>query len=54
MANKIPKTKSNKYREPDNYFPQSVRKVYGLGEYAVDSKSSKPTATAKKTVKRGK
>lgn len=42
MAKKV------KYSEPTNYFPKSVRKEFGLGEYAEKS------TTKKKTVKKGK
>lgn len=38
------------YSEPSNYFPKSVRKELKIGEYA--EKDKKPTATAKKKVKR--
>jgi hypothetical protein len=40
MAKKI------KYTEPTGYFPESVRKKYGLGEYAKEEPAKK---TEKKT-----
>lgn len=38
------------YSEPAEYFPKSVRKKMGIGEFA--EKDKKPTATTKKKVKR--
>ena len=36
MANK----RTIKYSEPDNYFPESIRKEHKLGEYAEDETES--------------
>lgn len=36
-----------KYTEPTGYFPESVRKEFGLGEYAKEAPAKK--APAKKT-----
>ena len=41
MAKKI------KYSEPSSYFPKSVRKEFGLGEYA-EKKSDEKKSPAKK------
>lgn len=41
MAKKI------KYAEPTGYFPQSIRKEFGIGEYAKETPKKK--APAKKT-----
>lgn len=41
------------YVEPADYFPKSVRKELGIGEYAEDAKKpKKATSEAKKKVKR--
>ena len=44
MAKKI------KYTEPTGYFPESIRKEFGLGEYAKEEPKKKPEkkATVKK------
>lgn len=34
------KAKEIKYAEPVDYFPESIRKEYGLGEYLVEDKES--------------
>lgn len=33
--------KKNVYVEPDDYFPEEVRKKYGLGEYDKDQEDDK-------------
>lgn len=51
MAKKI------KYTEPTGYFPESVRKEFGLGEYAKEApkkKDEKKTATVKKATTKKK
>lgn len=44
------KIKNPKYREPDDFFPASVQKEFGLGKYAKKTakKTTKKTAAKKK------
>lgn len=46
MAKKI------KYSEPSGYFPKSVRKEFGLGEYAEKKPDTKKTPTKKADTKK--
>ena len=49
------KSKGISYSEPGDYFPKSVRKKFGLGEFAKDSNTSDTKKkTTKKTVKKSK
>ena len=34
-------SKKVKYKEPSNYFPEEIRKKYGLGEYAPKTETPK-------------
>lgn len=53
MATK--KTKKVTYSEPTNYFPKSVLKEFGLGEYAEKKPAKKTTKkTTKKSTAKGK
>ena len=41
-------TRTVKYSEPSNYFPEAIRKKYKLGEYAEVKKDTKKPADKKK------
>ncbi len=45
-------TKKIVYREPDDYFPEEIRKKFGLGEYNTDVYPEGPKKAEKKPKKK--